>query len=521
MVLTKIALVCALLTAGQAPADAVYTNLRTGRIPSVINPERTAEIRELQLFMSPDRGRSWTQVDKITPDKDGFSYSTPVDGEYWYHVVIVNQQGKQEPADLYKTPPMMKLVVDTKAPEVKITSAQRQGDELVVSWLVREDNPDPPKLQLEYRAADAGTWTPIQLSPSPQGTAKVRLNTQAPLAVRLQFKDLAGNAASVEEQVGGTVAGAGYNTQAVNSKMADAPLPVVPAPTTLPDRLPAPPPPPVNTLPATQELQVTGGPAAVPPQPAPAPKMVAIASSADGSQGSPVPVQMPNQASPRSMPAVQVVNEPEIVVEYELSKVGPSGLSKIEVWITRDRGANWERFAEDRDANQATAGGRYQRTLPLPGEGVYGISLVVKSKAGIGKPAPRAGDIPEMLVEVDTTPPEAKLLELMPDPQRRDTVILSWVATDRNLAPNPVTLDWAEKAAGPWQTIAANLPNSQQNSGRYPWLLPKTLPSHVYLKLTVRDTAGNEAVAVTREPQLVDLSEPEGRLVRVMPANKR
>ena len=249
--------------------------------------------------------------------------------------------------------------------------------------------------------------------------------------------------------------------------------------------------------------------------------MVAIASSADASQGSPVPVQMPNHTQPRSMPAVQIVNEPEIVVDYEVSKIGPSGLGKIEVWITRDTGATWTRFAEDPDANQATTGGQYKRTLTLPGQGVYGISLVVKSKAGIGKPAPRAGDIPEMLVEVDTTPPEAQLLELVPDPQRRDTVILSWVATDRNLAPNPVTLEWAANATGPWQIIAANLPNTLQNSGRFPWLLPKSLPSHVYLKLTVRDTAGNEAVAVTREPQLVDLSEPEGRLVRVMPANKR
>jgi len=533
MALTKLALTCALLTAGQAPSDVVYTNLRTGRIPPVINPERTAEIRELQLFMSPDRGRSWNQVDKITPDKDGFSYSVPCDGEYWYHVVIVNQQGKQEPSDLYKTPPMMKLIVDSKPPELKITSAQRQGDDLVVSWLVREDNPDPPKLKLEYRAADSTVWTPFQLSPGPQGTAKARLTTQAPLVVRLQFRDLANNAASVEAQVPGTVAAAVYNPPAGNPKAPDESLsPLapsgrgaggegfsgIPTPPAVPDRPALPPPPPAYSPQPGQDLQSVGGlPPGVPSQPGTGAKTVAIASTADTSQGSPVPLQMPNAASPRAMPQLQVVNDPEIVLEYEVSKVGPSGLGKIEVWITRDGGANWIRFAEDPDASQATTSGQYKRTLTLPGEGVFGIRLVVESKAGIGKPAPRAGDLPDMLVEVDATPPEAKLFPLIPDTQRQGTVILSWTAKDRNLATTPITLEWAERSTGPWQIIAPNLPNS----GRFPWVLPKNLPSHVYLKLTARDAAGNEAVAITRDPQLVDLSEPEGRLLRVMPANRR
>ena len=103
------------------------------------------------------------------------------------------------------------------------------------------------------------------------------------------------------------------------------------------------------------------------------------------------------------------------------------------------------------------------------------------------------------------------------DSQRRDCLVLSWIAKDRNLGATPITLEWSERPTGPWQPIAANLPNT----GRHPWHLPPSLPSHVYLKMTVRDTAGNMAVAVTREPQLVDLSEPEGRLLRVTTANKK
>ncbi len=215
MVFTKIALALAVLMAGQTPGDSVFTNLRSGRIPMGIQPDRIAEIRELKLFESPDHGRTWNEVDKITPDKEGgFKYAVPADGEYWYQVVAVNQQGKEEPSDIYKSPPMMKLIVDTKPPELKITSAQRQGDELVVSWAVREDNPDPSKLKLEYRTADSTVWTPIPLVPGPTGTAKTTLNTPATIVVRLQFKDLANNAASVEAQVSGTVAVTNYSTGA-------------------------------------------------------------------------------------------------------------------------------------------------------------------------------------------------------------------------------------------------------------------------------------------------------------------
>jgi hypothetical protein len=337
------------------------------------------------------------------------------------------------------------------------------------------------------------------------------------LEVRMQFKDLANNAASVEAQVPALVATAAYTAPAGNPKAQDDPLPGIPASPGAPAAAPLPPSAMARSSQMGPEIQTLGGFPPVPQYPAPDAKMAAIASTTDNTQGSPVPMQMPNQASPRGMPQLQIVNDPEIVLEYEVSKIGPSGLGKIEVWLTRDNGANWVRFAEDPDASQATTGEQYKRTLLLPGEGVYGISLVVKSKAGIGKQGPRPGDVPEMLVEVDKTPPEAQLYQLVPDPQRRDTVILSWVAKDRNLAANPITLEWAERPMGPWQVIGAELPNA----GRFPWTLPKSLPSHVYLRLLVRDKAGNEAVAVTPVPELVDLTEPEGKLLRVMPAGKK
>jgi hypothetical protein len=533
MSLTKVLLTCALLMTGQTSGDVktYYTNSRAGRIPSVINPDRRADIREMQLFMSADKGVRWDPIDRITPDKtEGFTYNTGADGEFWFKVVLINQQGKSEPSDPYKGPVAIKLIVDTKLPDLKIVSAQRQNDELIVEWLANEENPDPQTLKIEYRPADSQTWSVMPLTPNATGTARVKLATSSPLVVRLSLSDLAKNSRVVEAQVPGAVAAAGFNASPVVEHVANAasmqapppldPRPQGPPPLALPPNPGTPPPPPGHTALSDQSsgVPLTGGPVAPNLGQASVSKMQAIASTSDGTQNPalPAPPSAP-PVQPRGLPPLQIVNDSEIVLEYEVSKVGPSGLKTVEVWVTRDGGASWRLFAEDPEAAQMSNGGKYLRTLKLPEDGVYGISLVVKSKAGLGRPAPRPGDAPEMLVELDTLPPEGTLLPPVPDAQKRNTLILAWTAKDRNLGATPITLEWAEQPTGPWQSIAVNLPNTE----RYSWTLPPALPSHVYLKMMVKDTAGNVGVAVTRDAQLVDLSEPEGRLIRVTPANKR
>ena len=59
---------------------------------------------------------------------------------------------------------------------------------------------------------------------------------------------------------------------------------------------------------------------------------------------------------------------------------------------------------------------------------------------------------------------------------------------------------------GPWNFIGApELPNT----GKFTWRPGPTVPPNIYLRLTVRDTAGNKAVAQTPDAQLIDLSVPE------------
>jgi hypothetical protein len=207
-----------------------------------------------------------------------------------------------------------------------------------------------------------------------------------------------------------------------------------------------------------------------------------------------------------NLPALTLSNSTELSLEYDVTKVGPSGLGKVELFITTDDGRTWQRPVEDPDLKSPI-------TVTLPGEGVYGFWLVLTSKAGLAKRSPQEGDLPQMRVEVDTTLPEARLYAPEADVAKPNTIYVSWEALDKNLPPNPVNLYWAQEATGPWQVIA----EAQPASGKYSWNLPMSLPYQVFLKMSARDSAGNESVAATPRPITIDLTAPEGAIKGISP----
>ena len=509
-----------LFSANPPPADVYYLNQHQLRIPISVDPARKAEIKELILFMSADEGQTWHEQAVATPDQDAFPFYAPRDGMYWFSVRVINQQNRREPEDMYKAPPSQKILIDTLKPILQIKSARRQGDEVVVDWEIQEDHPDWSSLKLEYRTPDApaNLWYTAPVSPGPTGQARIRVPGLSPVAVRLQMQDLATNASLAQAEV---PAGPGGGVQ----------LAAAPAPPTNPAPAPAAPPPiasganswdsarsPFAAAPGRSESPAPSEPVTATPvsnfQPAanpPAEPGTRLVASTDNSQAV-VPASASGGTRPArgALPALQMVNNKQLTIDYEITKEGPSGIGKVELWMTRDDGKTWERFAENPSV-------RPPMSVELPGEGIYGFRLVLQSKAGRYKPPPAANDLPEMRVELDATPPSAQLFRPEPDPKEADALILSWSASDRNLALRPITLQWAEQPGKEWHTIVSDWPND----GHYTWKLPKDVPYLVYLRLTVHDTAGNSATAETPEPVCIDLVKPDGRLLGIVRAGQR
>ncbi len=526
---------CVLLAANAGPTDTFYIGQRVFEIPiGIKDPGRRADIKEVLLFLAGPDGKSWQPCGRATPDQPGFPFHASDDGSYLFKMGVIDlRTGKQEDGD------SKCIVVDTIKPVVQIQSAERQGDDVLVRWTVVEKNPNWATLKLEYLASDApgALWSGVALSAPESGQASFRVDGPA-IAVRLSIADLAKNDSGWVESPVKNAGGMGI--AAAGGSSGGGLPPLAGDAGSAPGPLPAPvdrgwsPAPPGGTVPTV--LTKTGGHAAtdtIETGSAGAQARPAIVATAGNDVVPPAPAVAPTRPARGPLPPVQMVRKRQISIDYEVTKFGPSGIKSVELYVTRDDGRTWLRCDGEDNINvpipaepRGTTAPSFKRslTVELQADGLYGFYLVVKSGAGLGKPPPQNGiDVPQMRIEVDTTVPLAELWEPKPHPTRRDTLILMWKATDNKFGPTPIALQWAERPDGEWHPIGpGELPNAGDYvgqvpniTGSYAWQVPANIPSHVYLRLLVRDLAGNESVAQPAEPVLVDLNEPEVKPLQI------
>ncbi len=216
---------------------------------------------------------------------------------------------------------------------------------------------------------------------------------------------------------------------------------------------------------------------------------------------------MPLPSRPESAPLNrQVVNNGRLSLEYQIEQAGASGVGKVEIWITRDRGQSWQRLCEDADRRSPVE-------VDLPGEGLFGLSLVASNGRGFGGNPPTTGDQPDWWIEVDLTKPMAELLSVRPvSDEDGSALLINWMARDKNLNRDPIDLFFAPTREGPWHPIAKGLGNLSQ----YRWNVPTEAGARAFIRLVVHDQGGNTAIVETPQPILLDdLSRPRVRVTGV------
>ncbi len=492
---------CLMLSTGapeSTPAgadDVAHINMRSFQIP--IRVEDPRDVAQLLLFVSRDQGRSWEIASTVGPEKKAFDHLANADGMLYFSIAVKKKNGHMDPPDVYKSKVGQKICIDTVKPVVRIVKAERMGDDVLATWEIQEERPDWTSWKLEYRVGDqpSGTWTPLPVQPSVRGTYRFRPYAPGSVTLRMVMRDLAGNEGSDDKVVGG-----GQMDHSIISTGA-----VAPAPTPVNDIAPllrrcsrprfqarrC-----IRNLPRRPMAQSN-------PPPAPI-------STSHGAENSGTTNTYGSYRGP--LPALQIVNKDKVKLGFDVTKFGPSGLGGVDVYVTMNEGSTWEKVPGELPVSLPGAPDvrgaiRGNVTVAMSKEGVtYGFYLVVKSRAGLGKQPPRAGDPPQVRIELDATQPEARLFAPQPAVDRNDSLLLTWKADDRNLAANPVCLEWAASSNGPWSFIGeSQLPNV----GKYLWTVPMNAPAQVFLRLTVRDTAGNVAIAQTPQPVLIDLNQPE------------
>ncbi len=204
----------------------------------------------------------------------------------------------------------------------------------------------------------------------------------------------------------------------------------------------------------------------------------------------------------------KIVSTTNVQIDYRIDAFGPSGIGRVDIYMTPDRGTTWVKLGEDAD-KQSPA------NVNLPGEGLYGIRLAIVNGNGFGGRVPMPGDRPQLYVEVDATSPHV-LLQPHGIVPNTGAIDIRWSAHDANLAAEPVSLFYRTNPASIWLPIAQNV----KNDGSYRWAFPANIAGQVYLKLEVTDLAGNTTKVETPTPILLDQTEPEATLVDVTPIQR-
>jgi hypothetical protein len=203
----------------------------------------------------------------------------------------------------------------------------------------------------------------------------------------------------------------------------------------------------------------------------------------------------------------RMVNRRRFELEYDIESIGPEGIGKIELWGTRDGGQTWLSFGTDPD-------NRSPFVVGVENEGLYGFRIVVETSTGVKGVPPKTGELPEIWVGVDTTRPVAKLLPADADSAARTGEIsIRWEAADQMLAARPIALAYGQSATGPWTVLASGL----ENSGHYDWRPDSRVPDRMFLRLEVRDEAGNIQTVESLDPLTLVRTRPQGRILGVRP----
>jgi len=471
------------------PVEKREFHLPFGNFLSVLPQD---QLKEVRLYVSRDNGETWTPYQAMSKEKiqtlpnKNFPVKTASDGEFWFAVRVVNQQGVETPGST--APPTWRVIVNTT------------GKPLNSLMNVSTEKTSPtgnPSVQEPLKAATVNGRP--QWSPNPDGS-------------------LASGSSRIVEQSGTNTNRTLQNPNLVifsvkdrdQSSIPDVSLPVYKIPNTKP-------------LPAFQNPAQMADEAKKEQK-----RLVAKPESDAGDLGELGPISIDD--SPETTTAepgeddmiltladssaeeglnakIRYVNDPNLSIDYDVSTVGSSGVGRVELWGTLDDGQTWSYMAEDKDCTSPM-------NVTLKSDGKYGFQILVFNGAGVGMERPQSGSMPQMEVVLDRLNPQVQLYGIQLQAEFGDLEV-TWGAEDLNLGSNPVLLSWSSSTEGPWRAMT-KFP--LENTGHYTWRIPDGIPGKVFVRIDVCDLSRNATTLVTG-PVVTDIVRPTGVILDAKPSN--
>ena len=579
-------------------------------LPFNVNPGQS--VKEVQLFVSNDFGRTWNLQGRRSPQQKGdFPFTSTGDGTYYFGLKTIDFNDRSSPPD--KPHLGMIIQIDTKIPELSFNIHTAQNGKVDVWYRAKDQHLNPKSIEIKYRPhsnlpMNLSRWTtvPIESYGETQGQSTESRFSFAPktqsmmLDIQAKIADAAGNVAVVNRQIKLTGA-TGINTASRATPNQNGVPPAVDPfaqkrsfaqnnlnwTSDIPDRPTA-----FQQTQARTTNENTGWQSATSSTLQKSQQQVQNTASSSRNLLNEVasnqfqsrrqqldPRQMDSQSLSSNLPrvpkveqgwqstvprretthgipdrqnqqdmqlarqrtstqtngqlistdrgmnqslvanrikaavvdrsAISLLGSRKFSLTYGVDSIGQDGVSKVDIWITKDQGQSWYVWGTDDDRISPAI-------VTVDNDGLYGFRVGVTSQNGIAAPPPQAGDSPDVWVEVDTENPYVEITSA-PYGQGPDTgkLLINWEASDTRLKSDPISLFYATTPDGPWQPITARI----ANSGQYAWKIYEKTPKLVYLRIEAIDKAGNNTVYIIDKP--VDLGGlvPRGRIHSIQPVN--
>ncbi len=468
---------------------------------SIPESSRASAPAEVVLLYSRDSGANWDVYGRVPPEKGHFVFQAPAEGEYWFNIQSRDHAGRAWPR--FDGGAGLRVRVDSTPPQIHVSAWRGEGGAVTARWRIDDDNLRPDGVSVAYRAAGTDEWHEVALGRHHQSKSG---NTYQGAVTWWPHQQGAG---PIEVRV--TAVDAASNQSAsVATAQADAPT--------------ATPAPPAGA--SSSAAGLTGPTTYGQPWPAerrPVDEVPTLGERAANTHGGAKraephpPVTRQYQAErptetvsppsgPRQPEQVRPVNSRLFELEFDVDSADSSAISHVELWGTRDGGRTWRTVSLHQN-------GRSPILAKVDEEGIYGFRIVVYGRNGAGR-KPQPGDPPNIWVRVDLTKPVARILSAKEGTgSEAGHLVITWTADDEELAEEPISLAYSTQRGGPWTSIAKRLPNT----GQYAWPLPEKDLGRLFLRLEVRDAAGNLAEFERVDPVLIDRPPPTVRIRDVRP----
>ncbi|MBF0198476.1 MAG: tetratricopeptide repeat protein [Planctomycetes bacterium] len=196
---------------------------------------------------------------------------------------------------------------------------------------------------------------------------------------------------------------------------------------------------------------------------------------------------------------------PVFDVAYNASDIGGAGIAKVQIFYQMNDSKEWHLYGEDQDLKspfrfEAKRGGK------------YGFKLVATDRVGNSEAKPDVNTRPDLWCLMDSVNPSVKLTSFRGSIQPAGggtTRKVSWVATDNNMAQNPITIELSLDDGQTWNHVVVS---DYKNSGEYPWRVPANVDhKRARLRVTALDVLGNKGFDIS-DPFVIDGTPPETRL---------